>query len=105
MGQRHPPSTELTPAANGEPSIEDAGRRLEVEAVADRTGVAGPELPNSRLAAAVPFLIARATAETDGYRDDRERPSTRRPSKHTSSASGDLEFARLGTRLAYWSTV
>ncbi|WP_049941599.1 hypothetical protein [Haloterrigena turkmenica] len=78
----------------------------ELLAAAERGTVAGPDLPGSYLAAAAPFLLARAV---DGpvCLDDREgdgdtaggldEASLR---AHVERLEADLECARLGTKLA-----
>lgn len=87
-----------------ESAVQSLRRRLivarECLATAERGGVAGPELPGSSLAAEAPFLLARATAGPV-CRDDRETELDEAHLRaHVERLEADLEFARLGTRLA-----
>ncbi|QRV16226.1 hypothetical protein JMJ58_04850 [Haloterrigena salifodinae] len=91
-----------TPAPESE--IASLQRRLivarELLAAAERGTVAGPDLPGSYLAAAAPFLLARAAGDPVCL-DDREAALDEASLRtHVERLEADLECARLGTKLA-----
>ena len=86
-----------------ESEITSLRRRLivarELLAVAERGGVAGPDLPGSYLASTAPFLLARA-ADGPVCLDDREAALDEASLRaHVERLEADLECARLGTKL------